>query len=215
MDGGAQEKAMAYRVNRELRQNIKKARLVEKRAAREEQNKLETENVEGDIDSGNNPSDLEISQASPSEMTQNKLQKSSPFICNPSICHQDTTDLLVHYLNKVFPAQYSLYCAFVPSHNRGWLLSLILKSSLFRATCLSASAYHLWSASHFADNHYFILSNYYRTSATNELLGLVMSMNSNIPKTSDPAQILACVVQLLFLEVRADSRISSLNFIID
>jgi hypothetical protein len=128
----------------------------------------------------------------------------------PSI-RGSTADLLMHYISKVFPEQYGVYCSLSPEHERGWLLSLLMRSQHFLESCLATSAYHLsLNSNHQTEdthqNHFLASSYQHRRSAMELLVDILCSANSNenTIQSSQKTEILGCIIQLNLLQVSTD-----------
>ena len=115
----------------------------------------------------------------------------------------------MHFIDTVFPLQYPMYRPNIIEGGRGWLLSLLLRtkplyhaslalSAYHRGSILLAASRHKCSASSTVDqeNHLAICLSEFQQAIKDVGQWVTMSCPSNI------LGLMACVVQLIFFEVR-------------
>ena len=118
------------------------------------------------------------------------------------------TNLLMHYLDIVFPLQFRFYSPLVSEGGRGWLLSILLRTKPLFHAALSLSAYHQSSTLPGAsethgnsstladlDRHYSLTIVELRRHIDG--LGLEIGLGSMATRV----EILACMIQLVSFEV--------------
>lgn len=115
----------------------------------------------------------------------------------------------MHFLDIVFPLQYPMYRSGVTEGGRGWLLSLLFRTKPLYHAALALSSYHRGSVL-LAEN-YLGCHALARTEKESHLAICLADFRQSIKKVgrwveeSCPENvigIMACVVQLVFFEVR-------------
>lgn len=121
----------------------------------------------------------------------------------------DESILLMHFLDVVFYLQYPMYKSSVHEGGRGWLLSLLLNTRPLYHAALALSAYHrgtILLASKRNANHAATLVEQERHLAMCFSNFQIQIKNVHqFVRDKNPGEclgVLACVVQLIFLEVR-------------
>jgi hypothetical protein len=91
-----------------------------------------------EVSIGNNSSPvLQLPTPSTSQLDLEETRQSPPLLC------EEETDLLMHYLDFVFPLQFPFYKHSAIKGGRGWLLSLLMQLEPLYHAALSLSAYHM------------------------------------------------------------------------
>ena len=127
---------------------------------------------------------------------------------SPEITNSES-ELLMHFLDVVFPLQYPMYRSGSTEGGRGWLLSLLFHTKPLYHAALALSAYHR-GAVLLAEQHVGC----HALSTTEEETHLALCLTDfqhSIQKVGRWVEetcpgnvlgIMACVVQLVFFEVR-------------
>jgi C6 transcription factor Pro1 len=126
---------------------------------------------------------------------------------SPEITNSET-ELLMHFLDVVFPLQYPMYRSGITEGGRGWLLSLLFHTKPLYHAALALSSYHRGSvllAENYVGCHALAA-----TEKESHLAICLADFRQSIKKVgrwveeSCPENvigIMACVVQLVFFEV--------------
>ena len=127
-----------------------------------------------------------------------------------SVIKIDEAVLLMHFIDVVFPLQYPMYRPTILEGGRGWLLSLLLRTKPLYHASLALSAYHrgtflvaasrhsacrAWSTME-QENHLAICLTGFQQAIKD--IGHLVSKSC----PTDGLGLMACVIQLVFFEVR-------------
>lgn len=127
--------------------------------------------------------------------------------------------MLMHFLDTVFPLQYPMYKPSAIDGGRGWLLSLLLRTKPLYHASLALSAYHRGTI--------FLATNSpcstFSTVDKEKHLAICLSefqqaikdvgqwVSSACPSNS--LGLMACVIQLVFFEVRIPSKLLQISLL--
>ena len=112
----------------------------------------------------------------------------------------DDAVLLMHFVDHVFPLQYPLYKATVPSGGRGWLLYRLLRSKAFYSAALALAAHHQQMVMAPGTPPYRPASSVQQESHLEVCIKLVnQSAQDACPKAG--LNVVNAVIQLVFFEV--------------
>jgi C6 transcription factor Pro1 len=141
------------------------------------------------------------------------------FPCEVTVLHPELeTILLMHYLDVIFPLQFPFYQPSTADGGRGWLLALLLQSRPLYDAALSLADWH-WNATMRHDPVQRSLNRgetveqgrengfgYDKQLYVRAIAGLrsridILSQKGPDEGLKDSIEVLACIVQLIFLEV--------------
>ncbi|KAF7933920.1 uncharacterized protein EAE98_003629 [Botrytis deweyae] len=195
MDGGSSEKAESERIKRVIKENKKRKReIVSLTVAKSGPASTPiTDNSMTDTESSDAP------------------QKPSCVGCSLNLVindyHGREANLLMHYLDIVFPLQFRFYRPLASEGGRGWLLSILLHTKPLYHAALSLSACHQsamysGSGSKTSDNILEDLQKHHCLA----LVGLRqhidrLSLEIGLGRTKTKVEILACMICLISFEV--------------
>ncbi|KAF7954140.1 hypothetical protein EAE96_005272 [Botrytis aclada] len=200
MNGGSAEKAESERIKRVIKENKKRKR------------EIVSLNV-----AKNGPGSTPITDSSMTDTESNDaFRKPSCVGCSLSLMindyHGREANLLMHYLDIVFPLQFRFYRPLASEGGRGWLLSILLHTRPLYHAALSLSAYHQ-SAYHqsamYTRNGSKTSDNILEDLEKHHCLALVglrqhidrLSLEIGSGRTKTKVEILACMICLISFEV--------------
>jgi hypothetical protein len=113
----------------------------------------------------------------------------------------DDSDLLMHFLDNVFPVQYPMY---KPKEGRGWLLTFLLKAKPFYHASLALSASHQRTVLPPGSSQSAILL---QEQQHLEACLKMIRLGAEHQCANGGTAMLAAVIQVMFLDVRRSLRI--------
>jgi hypothetical protein len=207
-DGGAQEREKIH----ELRLAIKAASSEKRRRTIRQQAYRKSNKVQSErISETASPEDIV-----PADVERQAIDYSADLttlpqrqISIPPIELQDSeANLLMHYMDHVFPLQFPLYRPSPSEGGRGWLLSILLRTKPLLHAAVSLAAYHQVSLQCDGDKecckHYVLeILERRHTLALKELRRYLDGLQGGDPASSPEGreEVLACIVLLISLEV--------------
>ncbi|EKJ69768.1 hypothetical protein FPSE_10084 [Fusarium pseudograminearum CS3096] len=206
MDGGQNEKEEKQRIKLAIKKNFRerksrqaRQRRGHNRAIRLKQN-LSKPAQEGAQLNKISQGDSGSAAASPSALAPQSLQ--SQVLSGQSFAKPlgyDEADLLMHYLDHVFPYQYPFFDK--GQWSRGWLLWLISKNGPLCRAALGLAALHKRSLLGETNNHHIELE--FHTKAVRQLQDFLLSIDINElrPDNEILVEIIACGISLVSFEV--------------
>jgi hypothetical protein len=127
-----------------------------------------------------------------------------------SVIKNDEAVLLMHFIDSVFPLQYPMYRPTILEGGRGWLLSLLLRTKPLYHASLALSAYHRGTFLVTASRHPACRA--WSTVEQEKHLAICLTGFQQAIKDvghwvsracpSNSLGLMACVIQLVFFEVR-------------
>ncbi|KAF5876912.1 putative regulatory protein [Botrytis fragariae] len=200
MDGGSSEKAESERIKRVIKENKKRKREIVSLAVAK-----------------NGPGSTPITDSSMTDTeSSDASRKPSCVSCSLNLVindyHGREANLLMHYLDIVFPRQFRFYRPLASEGGRGWLLSILLRTRPLYHAALSLSAYHQSATytgigSKASDNILEDLQKHHCLA----LVGLRqhidrLSLEIGLGRTKTKVEILACMICLISFEaLKGDS----------
>jgi hypothetical protein len=224
MDGEGREKDMAETIRRVVKETTaEKKRLAMKRRQQRQQSNGSTNNdaakepahpaptaatlpSPAQTDKSDGLGGSMVNHVSPSIATDSSLSGVSAFP------EETNADLLMHYLDEVFPLQFPFYKPSVIAGGRGWLLSILTVTKPLYHAALSLAAYHRQSmlcGNSASKNHGLDLESLERqyVRAISELRHYLAEIgDKNESRTQvENIKVLSCLAMLISLEVGKSS----------
>ncbi|TGO36240.1 hypothetical protein BHYA_0131g00180 [Botrytis hyacinthi] len=195
MDGGSSEKAESERIKRVIKENKKRKReIVSLTVAK------------------NGPGSTPVTDSSMTDIVSSDApRKPSCVGCSLNLMineyHGREANLLMHYLDIVFPLQFRFYRPLASEGGRGWLLSILLHTRPLYHAALSLSAYH--QSAMYSGNKSKTSDNIHEDLQKHHCLALVglrqhidrLSLEIGLGRTKTKVEILACMICLISFEV--------------
>jgi hypothetical protein len=125
--------------------------------------------------------------------------------------------LLMHFVDIVFPLQYPMYKPSVMDGGRGWLLSLLLRTKPLYHASLALSAYHretiFLSTNSPCSTHSTVDKEKHLAICLSEFQQAIKDVGQWVVSAcpSNSLGLMACVIQLVFFEVRPRDAASNLT----
>ncbi|THV45537.1 hypothetical protein BGAL_0477g00070 [Botrytis galanthina] len=195
MDGGSSEKAESERIKRVIKENKKRKRdIVSLTVAKN--------------GPGTTPvTDSSMTDTEPSDAPRKPSCLGCPLNLMINEYHGLEANLLMHYLDIVFPLQFRFYRPLASEGGRGWLLSILLHTRPLYHAALSLSAYH--QSAMYSGNESKTSGNILEDLQKHHSLALVglrqhidrLSLGIGLGRTKTKVEILACMICLISFEI--------------
>ncbi|QPC65789.1 hypothetical protein HYE67_008020 [Fusarium culmorum] len=206
MDGGENEKEEKQRIKLAIKKSFRERKSLQarqrrgnNRAIRRKQNlskPAQEDTQPNSISQINASSEVTSSSALTPQSLQNQVLSGQSF-AKP--LGYDEADLLMHYLDHVFPYQYPFFDK--GQWSRGWLLWLLSKNGPLCRAALGLAALHKRSLLGETNNHHIELE--FHTKAVRQLQDFLSSVDINElrPDNEILVEIIACGISLVSFEV--------------
>jgi len=218
MDGGVQEKKVLQEFQARIKENLRKKRSYHPAPARRiSAPLLQHEALPAGQTSLPTPP---YTEASPSHLSFNPYgsdmpaydssSSSSPLDdpCSNEISRKEfQTTLLMHYLDHVFPLQFSCYTPPVTEMGRGWLLALLTRTKPLYHAALALSSFYMYSVllktgrTQCIQKHYEEAKRQHALAFKELQLQLQLVDQSGNKHLKGTIETVACIIQMIMFEV--------------